>query len=156
MDIGCGPGFFSIEMARLVGNSGHVIAVDLQEGMLRKLKQKIVGTELEERITLHHCKEEGLGVTTPVDFVLLFYMVHEVDDQESFLSEIERVLRPDGRILMVEPPFHVSSRAFEETLKIANVAGLVVADRPKLFLNKTALLTKGLQTGNSSQDLTRY
>jgi ubiquinone/menaquinone biosynthesis C-methylase UbiE len=52
LDVGCGPGFFSIELAQMVGKSGRVIASDLQEGMLRKLREKIQGTEFEERITL--------------------------------------------------------------------------------------------------------
>lgn len=52
LDIGCGPGFFSIEMAHLVGGSGRVIALDLQEGMLQKLNKKIQGTEIAGRITL--------------------------------------------------------------------------------------------------------
>ena len=42
LDVGCGPGFFTLDMARLVGPSGRVIAADLQEGMLEKLGQKIV------------------------------------------------------------------------------------------------------------------
>jgi len=53
LDLGCGPGFFSIDMAQMVGKSGRVIASDLQEGMLHKVRDKIKGTELEERITLH-------------------------------------------------------------------------------------------------------
>jgi len=50
LDIGCGPGFFSIDMAQIVGKSGRIIACDLQEGMLQKLRNKIKGTEFEERI----------------------------------------------------------------------------------------------------------
>ena len=41
LDLGCGPGFFSVEMARRVGESGSVIAVDLQEGMLERLRKKL-------------------------------------------------------------------------------------------------------------------
>ena len=41
LDVGCGPGFFSIDMAQMVGNSGRVIASDLQEGMLQKVRNKI-------------------------------------------------------------------------------------------------------------------
>ena len=41
LDVGCGPGFFSIEMARMVGKSGRVIAADMQEGMLQIIKVKI-------------------------------------------------------------------------------------------------------------------
>ncbi len=62
LDIGCGRGVFSVELAQMVGKSGRVIASDLQEGMLRKLRDKIRETELEERITLHKCEEKKLGV----------------------------------------------------------------------------------------------
>jgi len=41
LDVGCGPGYFSLDMARMVGKTGHVIACDLQQGMLQKLKEKI-------------------------------------------------------------------------------------------------------------------
>ena len=50
LDVGCGPGFFTIEMARMVGKSGRAIAADMQEGMLQKVKEKIKGTVLEDRI----------------------------------------------------------------------------------------------------------
>ncbi len=70
LDVGCGPGFLSLDMAHRVGKSGRVIASDLQEGMLQKVKEKIKGTELEERIVLHKCGENKIGVSEPVDFVL--------------------------------------------------------------------------------------
>jgi hypothetical protein len=81
LDLGCGPGFFSIDIARMVGKSGRVIASDLQEGMLQKIRDKIHGTEFEERITLHQPPKGRIGVSENVDFVLAFYMIHEVPNQ---------------------------------------------------------------------------
>ena len=143
LDIGCGPGFFSIDMAQLVGESGRVIAADLQEGMLQKLRDKIQGTELERRITLHKCKENKIGVSENVDFVLAFYMVHEAPNQKEFFREIASILKPDGRVLIVEPPFHASKKGFEESIRKAMDTGLTVVERPKVFLSKTAILKKG-------------
>jgi ubiquinone/menaquinone biosynthesis C-methylase UbiE len=68
LDLGCGPGFFSIEIARMLNNSGKVISADLQDGMLEKVKEKITGTELESRIELHKCEDVKTGVTEKVDF----------------------------------------------------------------------------------------
>ncbi len=143
LDVGCGPGFFSIEMARMVGKSGRVIAADLQEGMLQKLNEKVKGTELEERILLHKCGEDNIGVSEPLDFVLLFYIVHEVPNKEHFFNEIRTILKPQGQVLIVEPPFHVSKSAFEETIRKAGRAGLIVIERPKMFFSRAVLLKKG-------------
>jgi len=142
LDIGCGPGFFSVDMAYMVGASGRVIAADLQEGMLKKLRDKIKGTEIENRITLHKCEENKIGISENIDFVLAFYMVHEVVNKEGLFTEIETMLKSNGQLLIVEPPFHVSKKAFEETIGIAKVAGFKEVKRPKMLFNKAVVLKK--------------
>ena len=143
LDVGCGPGFFSVFMAQMVGESGQVIAADLQEGMLQKLREKISGTELENRIRLHKCEENKIGLSERVDFILLFYMVHEVPDKNIFFQEIVSILKPRGHVLLAEPAFHVSKSAFEETVRLTKDVGFTDIERPKLFLSKTVVLTKG-------------
>jgi len=142
LDLGCGPGFFSVDMAHMVGKSGRVIAVDLQEGMLKKLRDKIKGTELENRITLHKCEENNIGISENIDFVLAFYIIHEVINKEEIFTEIETILNPNGQLLIVEPPFHVSKTAFEETIRKAKAAGFTEVERPKVLFNKTVVLKK--------------
>jgi len=142
LDLGCGPGFFSVDIARMVGKSGRVIAADLQEGMLRKLRDKIQGTELEERITLHKCEENNIGLSEDVDFILAFYMVHEVPDQGGLFHEMKSILKQNGQVFIVEPPFHVSKTAFEETIGRARDAGFTPVERPKVFLSKAVILKK--------------
>jgi len=145
LDLGCGPGFFSIDMAQLVGKSGQVIASDLQEGMLQKLGDKIRGTELKERIILHKCEENKIGLSDRVDFVLAFYMVHEISDQKEFFNELSSILKSEGQVLIVEPPFHVSRAVFEEMIRKSREAGFTPVERPKVFLSKTVILEKGRQ-----------
>jgi len=142
LDLGCGPGFFSVELAKMVGSSGKVIAADLQVGMLQKLQEKIKGTELEKRITLHKCGEDKIGVTENVDFVLAFYVVHEIPDQDKLFTEIGTILKRNGQILIVEPPFHVSKSAFENTIQKAKTIGFAEVKRPKLLFNKAVVLRK--------------
>jgi len=142
LDLGCGPGFFSVALAEMVGETGRVIAADLQEGMLQKLQEKIKLWELQNRITLHKCKEDKIGLTDNVDFILTFYVVHEIPDQEKLFSEIETILKPNGQILIVEPPFHVSKSAFENTIQKAKAVGFTEVERPKVLFNKAVILRK--------------
>ncbi len=74
---------------------------------------------------------------------LALFVVHEIVNKEEFFKELASILKPNGQVLIVEPPFHVSKKAFEDTVKIAHDAGLTVVERPKMFLNKTAILKKG-------------
>jgi len=141
LDVGCGPGFFSIEMAELVGPSGSVIAADLQEGMLRQLAQKIRGSPLESRITTIRCARDNINVSEQVDFILAFYMVHEVPDKVSLFRQFRSVLSRRGRLLLVEPRlFHVSKDAFRTTLDVAQKAGFTIGEGPRLLFSWSAVL----------------
>jgi ubiquinone/menaquinone biosynthesis C-methylase UbiE len=142
VDLGCGPGFFTIDLAEMVGESGRVIAADLQEGMLEKLRRKIQGAALGGRITLHRCEPNRIGVPPGVDLVLAFYVVHEFPDATPLFEEIRSILNPDGRMLIVEPPLHVSRRAFEAMLQKARDAGLVPVEPPRMRVNKIVILKR--------------
>ncbi len=143
LDLGCGPGFFSIDIAQMAGKSGRVIATDLQEGMLAKLGDKIRGTQFEERIVLHKCGQDKIGWPDKVDFILAFYVIHEIPDKTGLFREMESILRPGGRVLVVEPPFHISKSAFVETMNKARDAGFKPEKGPGMILHKTAILMKG-------------
>jgi ubiquinone/menaquinone biosynthesis C-methylase UbiE len=141
LDIGCGPGFFSIEIAKLVGKNGRVISADLQEGMLQILKNKISGTELQQIIKLVKCDKDKINVSEKVDFILTFYMVHEVPDKESFFKELKNILNEKGQFLIVEPKlFHVSKKEFESTIKVAENNGFKTYQGPKLPFSWSAIL----------------
>ena len=143
LDVGCGPGFFSIELAKLVGEDGRVIAADLQQGMLDRLRDKIKGSAFEDTISLVKCEQDSIGVHEPVDFILSFYMVHEVPDKESFFRQLAPLLKDTGRYLIVEPKmFHVSRKEFQATLSIAQHHGFEVQQGPRLFASWSAILTK--------------
>jgi len=142
LDLGCGPGFFSIEIAKMLLDSGKVIAADLQVGMLEKVNKKIKGTELERRIEIHKCEDTKVGVTENIDFILAFYMIHEVANQELLFGELKSILKSDGKIYIIEPKFHVSKKSFELMINRIKDIGFEVIDRPKVFFSRTAVLTK--------------
>lgn len=141
LDVGCGPGYFSIEMAKLVGASGKVISADLQEGMLAELANKIRGTELEPRINCVHCEKGNINISETVDFILAFYMVHEVPDKNALFRQLKAVLSRDGQFLLVEPKlFHVSRKSWEKTTAIATANAFTLNKGPKLRFSWSAVL----------------
>ncbi len=143
LDFGCGPGFFTITLAELVGPSGHVHAVDLQEGMLTIVESKIRGTELVPRISLHRSDAENINLNADLDFVLAFYVLHEVPNQSAWFRQVSSLLRPNGSLLIVEPwLFHVSRADFGATIAEAKTAGLIMVASPRVLLSRTALLSK--------------
>ena len=142
MDFGCGMGFFAIPMARLVGDHGRVLAVDLQPQMLDVLRQRATKAGVAARVNTHRCETDALGVTEPVDFALAFYAAHEVPDLHKLLHEVHGCLRPRGSFLLVEPVGHVTKRRFQEMLELAHHAGLPVRKRPRIRLSHAALLQR--------------
>jgi len=141
LDIGCGPGFFSIEIAKLVGATGKIFSADLQEGMLQRLRDKIKGTEHEHRITLIKCDPDKINVPEMVDFILAFYVVHEVPDKNLFFKQLRNILNENGQFLLAEPTlFHVSRKEFKATIRIAEINRFKVYPGPRLRFSWSALL----------------
>jgi ubiquinone/menaquinone biosynthesis C-methylase UbiE len=142
VDIGCGIGYFTIPLARLVGASGKVIAVDLQEKMLAGMEKRARKNGVQERIIPHKCTPQALGIKDQADFILAFYMVHEVPDQAHLFSEIALILKPGGKLLVVEPGMHVKVDAFEKTVKTAGMCGLNLVSRPQFRFSHAAVFAK--------------
>jgi len=142
---GCGMGFFTLDLARMVGPGGRVVAIDLQEKMLAGLRRRAARAGLEERIDVRLARPDRLGIADlagQVDLVLAFYVVHETQEPAGFFTELASALKPAGAVLVVEPPLHVSRGAFESSLGVAERAGLRVARRPRIGPNKVAVLEK--------------
>lgn len=142
MDVGCGMGMFSVAMAKMVGVQGRVIAVDLQQKMLDALRRRATSAGIDDRIRLHRCEKDRLGMEEPVDFVLAFAMMHEVPDQQRLLREIHFCLKPAGRLLLAEPRIHVSGKAFEKTIATAEKVGLHGIEEPRVRFCRAVVLGK--------------
>jgi ubiquinone/menaquinone biosynthesis C-methylase UbiE len=139
IDIGCGPGMYTLAMAAMVGDTGKVIAMDVQQEMLDVVKTKSEQQNLFPRIRFHKSNPDSLGVAEKADFILSFYMVHEVPDRDAFFREVKGLLKEGGKYLIVEPPFHVSKAAFEDTVDKARRAGLKPVFSPKILLSRATL-----------------
>ena len=99
MDIGCGPGFFTIPGAKVVGDSGSVFALDTQEEMLNELRKRT-----DSGIIKIIKNEESVFPieSSSIDFALLVFVLHEVADTEKFLMEVRRVLKDGGVFVLVD------------------------------------------------------
>lgn len=139
VDIGSGMGFFSIAMARMVGEAGNVIAVDIQSKMLSVLRERAEKQGVEPRIRLHQCRENSLGLTEPVDFALAFWMVHEVPDPENLMRSVRSILKPGALFFYAEPRIHVSRSRFEHNVETAQSAGLKPVSRPPVSLSRAVV-----------------
>jgi ubiquinone/menaquinone biosynthesis C-methylase UbiE len=146
LDLGCGPGFFTIEIAKLVGETGKVIAADLQQGMLDKVAAKIRGTELEQRIELHKCQDDTVGLSQKVDFMLAFWMVHEVPDQQKLFEELKSLMNPGARIWIIEPKIHVTEKSFKKIAGRLELIGLDIIERPKIWFSRSILLSAEMES----------
>lgn len=145
LEPGPGMGFFTLELARLVGAQGKVVAVELQEKMIAGLRRRADRAGLRARVEIRRAESSTLKIddlTGKVDFALLFALVHEVPDPARFFAEIARVLGPGKKALVSEPTGHVSATAFEETLTLAQAAGFAVTSRPQIWRSRSALLTR--------------
>lgn len=144
LDIGPGMGYFTIPLARLVGETGKVIAADIQQKMLDGIYYRASRTGVKDRIILHRSMPDSIGISGSIDFCLSFWMVHEVLNRVRFLSEISSMLKQNGLMLLVEPKLHVSENDFNKTLEIADSVGLSMVEKPEISLSQSALLKKKL------------
>jgi len=81
-------------------------------------------------------------VSEKVDFVLAFWMVHEVPDQQSMFEELISILKPGGRICIIEPKFHVTEKSFSRMIVLSETAGFKIIERPKVCLSRAVLFVR--------------
>ena len=145
LEPGPGMGFFTLELARLVGRSGRVIAMDIQPQMLKTLEKRARKANLHERITLRRAETNRMGVDDlkeTADFVFAFALVHELPDAAGFFTEMFAALKPQGRMLLSEPSGHVSETAWQETQTLAQAAGFQQPQSLNISRSRTVLLLK--------------
>jgi len=145
LEPGPGMGFFTLELARRVGPSGRVVAVDVQAKMIGGLKRRLARKGLLERVDARVTPGDSMGLRDlagKVDFALAFAVVHEMPAMDPFFIEVAEALRPGASFLLVEPAGHVSAIEFEEEVRAAHHAGLSLSDRPSIRRSRAALFKK--------------
>ena len=145
LDVGCGRGFASLGLARLVGDTGTVIAFDVQPEMLKMVEQRAAKAKLSQRIKTHQCGHASIGLSEKFDFVLAFWMAHETPNPEGFLHEIYELLNPDGHFYLIEPKMHVSVKDFLGFLSQAESIGFIHKANPSIRLSRSAVMVRSNQ-----------
>jgi ubiquinone/menaquinone biosynthesis C-methylase UbiE len=101
-DIGCGNGYFSLAASEVVGAHGSVYAFDISSEMLEDLKDKIrqkglsnisVSLSGENHIPAQDCS---------ADLAFLCNMLHETADLDRFIKEVKRIIKADGKIVIID------------------------------------------------------
>ncbi len=145
LEPGCGMGYFTLPIARMVGPAGKVVAVDIQPKMLSGLSRRAQKQGLMDRIEVRLATETSLcleDLAGKVDTALALHMLHEVPRQASFLKEIWNALKSDGRFLVVEPRFHVSKKDMENAIALAETIGFKPLGPAGWGARRGALLAK--------------
>jgi ubiquinone/menaquinone biosynthesis C-methylase UbiE len=101
-DLGCGNGFYTLPIARLVGEQGKVIAVDIQREMLGLLEARAREEGVENVETVLGTVVDPKLPAGAIDLVLMVDVYHEFSHPEQMLAAIRRSLKPDGRVALVE------------------------------------------------------
>jgi len=145
LEPGPGMGFFTLELARMVGPQGRVVAVDVQPKMIAGLRRRAERAGLLDRIDARVVPDSTMALDADeaaVDFVLAFAMVHETRSAATFFAEAARAMKPGASLLLAEPTGHVSDEEFMRELALAAEAGLSAAGRPEISRSRAAILTK--------------
>ncbi len=132
-DVGCGPGFFTVPAAGIVGETGHVYAIDISEEMLFELDKR----DPPPNVVLVKSGEAEIPLDKAVvDMALISYVLHEAENAVAFLREVGRILTDGGILLILDWKKRVQDKGppieerltEEEVLKLLEEAGFVDAE----------------------------
>ena len=140
LDLGCGTGYFTTQIAKRLNDAGKVIAADVQKGMLAILAKKVEGFEFRERIEILLCKNDRLSFNEKFDFILCFYSFHEMEYLDDIIQEIAHISKPYTKILIAEQKFHVPKKLFLSFVEKMQMKGFKIIERPKIFLSRAVLM----------------
>jgi arsenite methyltransferase len=103
VDFGCGPGFLSLALADLVGDSGHVYGLDINSEFIRRSMVRAEENNRQDKVTFLQLTEHTMPLeNASVDRVICKNVLEYVPDLETTLRELKRILRKDGKILVID------------------------------------------------------
>jgi ubiquinone/menaquinone biosynthesis C-methylase UbiE len=128
LELGPGPGYFTVPAARRVGNAGRVLAVDVQPAMIAMLERRLAQSGLsnaEARIAdAHHLP----AADASVDAAFLVSVLGEIPEPGRALAELRRVLKPTGSLTIGESRGDPDRLGQVEVMDLCRQAGFQLAD----------------------------
>jgi ubiquinone/menaquinone biosynthesis C-methylase UbiE len=97
LDFGCGPGGYILPLARLIGPSGKIYALDINPAALLAVKSLAVKHKMGNLATILSDGATGLPDGS-VDTVLLYDVLHHLKNPDAVLAELHRILKPEGTL----------------------------------------------------------
>jgi ubiquinone/menaquinone biosynthesis C-methylase UbiE len=101
-DMGCGNGYYTLKMAKLVGKKGRVLAVDIQPEMLHMLDLRVKDAHVNNVEPIQSTLVDPKLPEAEVDLILLVDVYHEFSNPEEMLQAMRKALKPHGRLALVE------------------------------------------------------
>lgn len=101
-DMGCGNGFHSLQIAKMIGKEGRVFGVDVQPEMLGFLRERVEAEVIENVIPILGSYHNPRLPPNSIDLVLMVDVYHEFSHPEEMLAAIRKSLKPDGLAVLVE------------------------------------------------------
>ena len=98
-DVGCGPGFFTIPAAALVGPNGVVYAIDTQREMLDALRERPAPANVVPVQSTEHSIPLESSIA---DAALVAFVLHEATDKRLFMAELKRIVRIGGIVAVLD------------------------------------------------------
>ena len=102
-DIGAGPGFYTVRLARAVGESGRVYAVDISASTVRELRSRVQREGLANVEVIKGDVDSPNLPEASLDAALIVNAYHEMKEHQAMLAEIRKALKPSGRLVILEP-----------------------------------------------------
>jgi ubiquinone/menaquinone biosynthesis C-methylase UbiE len=103
LDLGCGTGTFTVDMARMVGENGIVHAVDLQQPLVAQTQRRLTEANLVERVHVHCCGAYQLPLADDsIDLAVMIATLPQIPNKFLALAELSRVLKPGARLAISE------------------------------------------------------
>jgi precorrin-6B methylase 2 len=102
-DVGAGGGFYTVRLARLVGPTGKVVAVDIDPRVLDRLRQRVREEQLSNVEVVQGKADDPLLAENSFDAILIVNAYHEMVDHQAVLRHLRTALKPQGKLVLLEP-----------------------------------------------------